>query len=289
MRDGLFLSVPPAVRLDKPVQLIAFQSGEQPLQCHFRHLVLVGRSAEATLIETYAGNKTSQPYFNNVVTEALLGENAQLDRYKVELESRAGYHIATFKSQQRKDSRLRNHGFSLGGQIARNETLTVLDDEGIDCELGGLYAADDERLVDHQVSVDHARPRSQSKQLFKGVLADRAKGVFCGRVHVHQDAQQTDAQQSNKNLLLSRSATINSKPVLEIFADDVKCSHGATVGQLDQEALYYLRARGIGKDQARHMLIDAFAAELIDRVRVEPLKPLLSAALADVLTTSGAR
>jgi Fe-S cluster assembly protein SufD len=271
-RDGLRLHAPAGLRVERPLQLLCINSGaERPQEIQLRHLLTVERSAEVTLIEHYVG-LDGRPTFCNVVSEIELGDNAQLDRYKIELEGERGYHVGRVEAAQGRDARLRSHVFSLSGQLIRDDFGSRLDGVGGDATFNGLFLADGERVVDHHTVVDHAVPNCTSNELYKGILGDKARGVFNGKVFVRQDAQGTAAQQSNKNLLLSRSATINTKPQLEIWADDVKCTHGATVGQLDGDALFYLRARGIGEEQAKSMLIRAFAAELLDGVRHLPLR-----------------
>jgi Fe-S cluster assembly protein SufD len=172
-----------------------------------------------------------------------------------------------------------SHSFTLGGKIVRNDVISILDGEGAECTLNGLYLADGDRLVDNHTTIDHAKPHCPSHEIYKGILGGRARAVFNGKIIVRQDAQKTDAKQTNRALLLSDSASINTKPQLEIFADDVKCTHGAAIGQLDEDALFYLQARGLSFNEARDMLIHAFAGEILDRVRVEPLKTALETEL----------
>ncbi len=278
-RDGLMLHAPAGLRVDKPLQLLCVQTGaERPLEIQLRHLLSIERGAEVTLIEHYVG-LDGHPTFCNVITEIELGENAKLDRYKVEVEGERGYHIGRVEGTQGRDAQLRSHVFSFGGQLLRDDFASRLEGAGSDTTFNGLFLVDGERLVDHHTAIDHAVPNCTSNELYKGILGDTSRGVFNGKVFVREGAQGTMAQQSNKNLLLSRAATINTKPQLEIWADDVKCTHGATVGQLDDEAMFYLRARGIGEEQAKSMLIRAFAAELLDGVRHLPLRMQLEAQL----------
>lgn len=278
-RDGLALRVPPKVALEKPVQAIYVTTAlKRPLEVQLRSLVELGQSASATLIESHVGLSAAQASFTNVVSEVVLGDDARLHRIKSEREGDDAFHVARFELRQGRDSSFRSHVFSLGGKLSRDDLDTRFDGQGGQCELYGLFFARNDHQVDHHTAVDHAVPRCRSVESYKGVLDDKARGVFNGKVFVREGAQQTDGQQSNKNLLLSESATINTKPQLEIFADDVKCTHGATVGQLDEEALYYLRARGIGLEQARGMLIRAFAAEVIEGVGHEALRERLESA-----------
>ena len=217
------------------------------------------------------------------MTEVFVGENAVLDHYKVQQESgrrvprrqhaRATARSATFSS----------HSFSLGGKLVRNDVIAILDGEGGECTLNGLYLADGERLVDNHTTIDHAKPHCPSHEVYKGILGGTARAVFNGKIIVRQDAQKTDAKQTNRALLLSDGATINTKPQLEIFADDVKCTHGAAIGQLDDDAIFYLRARGLTFAEARDMLIHAFAGQILDRVKIEPLRAALEAELYEQL------
>jgi Fe-S cluster assembly protein SufD len=220
-------------------------------------------------------------YFTNVVTEIVAGTNSVLDYYRVQEESKSSFHIATVQVQQERGSNVTSGVFARGGALARTDLNVVLDGEGCECTLNGLYQADGEQLVDNHTRIDHARPRCTSHELYKGLLAGRARGVFNGKIYVHRDAQKTDARQTNQTLLLSDEAVIDTKPQLEIYADDVKCTHGATVGQLDEEQVFYLRTRGIDKASARQLLTYAFANEILSRIRIEPLRDRLEAAIKE--------
>jgi len=218
-------------------------------------------------------------YFTNAVTEIALADNAIVDHYKVTQESAAAYHIATMQVRLARSSRFASHNVTLSGAIVRNDHNAVLADEGGECTLNGLYLAKDRQLVDNHTAIDHAMPHCNSHELYKGILDGRSRGVFNGKIFVRQDAQKTDAKQTNQTLLLSQEAQINTKPQLEIFADDVKCTHGATIGQLDAESLFYLRSRGIGEDDARSLLTYAFASDVIDRIKLEALRDGIHKAL----------
>jgi len=284
-RDGLALRVPAKVVLEQPLQVIYLTTAQkQSLEVQLRSLVEVGESAQVRLIESYVGLEGAQASFTNVVSEVTLGDNARLDRVKSEREGDATFHVGRFELRQGRDSSFRSHIFSLSGKLLRDDLNTRFEGEGGECELYGLFFASGDHLVDHHTVVDHAVPRCRSVESYKGVIDGKARGVFNGKVIVREDAQHTDSQQSNKNLLLSESATINSKPQLEIFADDVKCAHGATVGQLDEDALFYLRARGIGLEEARSMLIRAFAVEVTEGVHDEALREGLETAFVAQLT-----
>ena len=218
-------------------------------------------------------------YFTNTATEIVAGEEAVIDHTKIQEESLQAFHVATLAARLERGSRFTSHSVSFGGAILRNEIAAVLDGEGVDCVLDGLYMAVGQQLVDNHTRIEHARPHSQSREVYKGILDGSSHAVFSGRIFVHQDAQKTDAKQSNKNLLLSADAVVNTKPQLEIFADDVKCTHGATVGQLDEDALFYVRSRGLDLVSARGLLTYAFANEIIGRIQAEPVRALLQDAL----------
>ncbi len=234
-----------------------------------RNLFVAGENSQLTVVETYAG---TGPYFNCPVTELVAGPNAVVDHYKVQRESREAFHVATFQVQGERDSVPRSHSISLGGGLVRNDVNAVLAGEGIDCTLNGLYLVDGRQHVDNHMRVEHAKPHCASHELYKGVLDGKGRAVFNGLIHVHPGAQKTDAKQSNRNLLVSREAIANSNPQLEIYADDVKCTHGSTVGQLDEDAVFYLRSRGIGEEAARSLLTWAFASDIVERIKVEPVR-----------------
>jgi Fe-S cluster assembly protein SufD len=277
MTDGAFLYVPRGVVVEDPIHLLFLaDSEEQPFTYHPRTLILAEESSQVTVLETFIG---SGAYFTNAVTEIVLGENAVVDHYRSQCESNAAFHVATLQVQQAGDSNFRSHAVSLGGSLVRNDINAVLAGLGVESTLNGLYVARDRQHVDNHTAIDHAQPHCNSHELYKGILDDAATAVFNGKIFVRQDAQKTDAKQTNQNLLLSRDATINTKPQLEIFADDVRCTHGATVGQLDEDAIFYLRSRGIGLEEARSVLTYAFATDILHRIRVEPLQSALEAEL----------
>jgi Fe-S cluster assembly protein SufD len=286
-QDGAFISLPDDTQLDAPVHLLFLSSAaEKGATTHPRTLILVGKRSKMTVIENYVtiGNA---PCFTNSVTEIHLQDDAELEHCKVQMECSDCFHIATIQAQQRQNSRFTSHSISLGGKIARNDIKTSFIGEGCHSLLNGLYLGRDEQLVDHHTSVEHAKPRCQSHEFYHGVLDGNSRGVFNGKIFVHQDAQKTDAKQTNRNLLLSDSATIDTKPQLEIFAHDVKCTHGATVGQLDEQAIFYLRARGIGINAARQMLIYAFVSDVVNRISIEPVRRELDRILSERFGKSG--
>src|SRR5439155_12196054 len=218
-------------------------------------------------------------YFTNAVTEVAVGEGAVVEYNRVQEENEAAYHIANVQFQQARSSRVHATTLAFGGALVREDSGTVLNGEGSECTLNGLYITLDRQHVDNHTVIDHAKPHCSSRELYKGVLDGSSTGVFNGKIIVRQDAQKTDSKQSNKNLLLSEGAAINTKPQLEIYADDVKCTHGATIGQIDAEALFYLRSRGIGVNEARALLTQAFASDVIDKIKFAPLREHLKDAL----------
>jgi Fe-S cluster assembly protein SufD len=270
--DGAFIFVPAGVAVAEPVQLIyissAKNSGETILP---RNLVIAEANSKLTVVESYisTGNVA---YFTNAVTEILAGDNAAVEHIKLQDEAADAFHIATIAGEFGRASNVTVHSFALGAKLSRTNIRTKLAGEGLECILNGLYLTRNEQLADHHMIVEHAQPHCASHEYFNGILDDKSKGVFHGRIYVHPIAQKTDAKQTNKNLLLSDDATADTKPQLEIYADDVKCTHGATIGQLNDESIFYLRSRGIGTDTARQMLIHAFAGEIIERVKCEPVR-----------------
>jgi Fe-S cluster assembly protein SufD len=279
LRDGAFVFVPRGKVVEETIHLLFVSTASGgPTVSHPRALIVAGESSQVRLVESYAG-PDGKVYFTNAVTEVVAGENAVVDHYKVQRESRRAFHLAAMHVHQARSSTFASHNFVLGGALVRNDVTAVLGAEGCECTLNGLYAGHGDQLIDNHTRIEHARPHCASHELYKGILDGKAHGVFNGKIHVHPDAQKTDAKQTNQTLLLSDDATINTKPQLEIYADDVKCTHGATVGQLDAEALFYLRARGIDRESARALLTYAFANDIIGRVKVEPLRARLEEAL----------
>jgi Fe-S cluster assembly protein SufD len=270
--DGAFLSLPPGVALEEPIHLVYLATGaDRNRASHPRNLIAIAESASAVVVERYAtlGNGD---HITNTVTEVVLGDDAQLDHVTLERESERAFHIGTLSARLGRNSRFRSHAISLGAALTRNEIEVVLAGVGAECVLNGLFMASGERHVDNQTTIDHAEPHGTSRELYKGILDGRSKGVFNGKIIVRPDAQKTNAQQSNPNLLLSDGAEINTRPNLEIHADDVKCTHGSTVGHLDDDALFFLQSRGIGGEEARQMLSQAFASEVIDRIPSAPVR-----------------
>jgi Fe-S cluster assembly protein SufD len=279
LNDGAFVFLPRNKVVEEPIHLLflATASGE-PTVAHPRNLVVASENSQARIVETYA-SLSERVSFTNAVTEIVVEPGAIVDHYKLQRESKAAFHVATLQIHMDRGSNLSSHGLTFGGMLTRNEINAVLDAEGCECTLNGLYLAGGEQLIDNHTRIDHAKPHCASHELYKGILDGKAKGVFNGKIFVHQDAQKTDAKQTNQTLLLSDDAVINTKPQLEIYADDVKCTHGATVGQLDPNALFYLRSRGLGLDEARSLLTYAFANDIIGRIKIEPLRAQLEEAL----------
>jgi Fe-S cluster assembly protein SufD len=224
-----------------------------------------------TVVESYL-SAANVAYFTNAVTELIAGDHARVEHVKFQDEAASAYHIATIHGQFGRASNVRIHSFALGAKLSRNNIRAKLGGEGLECILNGLYLTRNEQLADHHMVVEHAQPHCASHEYFNGILDDRSKGVFHGRILVQPIAQKTDAKQTNKNLLLSDEATADTKPQLEIYADDVKCTHGATVGQLNEESIFYLRSRGLSTETARQMLIHAFAGEVIERIQHEAVR-----------------
>jgi len=271
--DGAFIHLQKDAQIESPIQLLFINTA--PLSApHVRNLVLLEEGARASLVESYV-SLTDDTYLTNVVTEIIAKENAALDHYKEQLESQTAYHIATTQIQAQENANVESHTFTFGGAISRHDANAVMDGEHIEVTLNGLYVAGRTQLMDNHTVMDHAKPNCHSFEEYVGVLDGKAVGVFNGKIFVRQDAQKTDAKQSNRALLLSRDAEVNTKPQLEIFADDVKCTHGATVGELDDEALFYLRARGISAANARDMLVYAFAQAVLNNVAIPSLREQL--------------
>jgi Fe-S cluster assembly protein SufD len=261
--DGAFVSVPQGVVLENPIQLLFVATNQEQIAAQPRNIIAAGIDSQFKIVETYIG-LAKNIYLTNTVTEIVLGENSIVEHDKFQVEGINAYHIGT--------TRYTSTSVSLGGSIVRNNITARFDAEGAECMLNGLSLGIGNQVIDNHTVIDHAMPRCASHELYKSILDGSSKGVFNGKVFVRKDAQKTDAKQTNKTLLLSDEATIDTKPQLEIFADDVKCTHGATIGQLDDEQIFYLRSRGIDLDAARDILTSAFAGDVIDRIAVEQLR-----------------
>ncbi len=280
--DGAFIHLPAGVELERPIQLVFVSGSEGRSTLSAPRILIVAEAASrATVVEQYLGDGGAS--LSCPVSEIVLAEDAVLDHVVVQEEEISAHHLAVRQIRLAAASRYSAQTLSLGGALTRSDIGVVLDGEGVEASLDGLYLADGVQQADTHLTVRHARPDCSSHQLYKGILAGSARAVFNGRIIVDQDAQKTDANQSNRNLLLSDSATVHSNPQLEIFADDVRCTHGSTVGRLDEQAVFYLRSRGIARDEAIRMLTLAFAREVLERVPVEALRERLELVVASRL------
>lgn len=270
--DGAVVVIPPGCRLTQPIYLI-YVSGamKHPVVSYPRTLILLGADSEAKIVESYAGANGGK-YFCNAVTELIAAGDSVAHHYRLQNEGEAAFHMGTLAAHLDRGSHLTAHALTLSGALVRNNVHVSLDGEGAECVLNGLYLGDGKQHIDNFTEIEHAKPRATSLELYKGILDGASRGVFNGRIVVHKDAQKSDARQTNRNLLLSADAAVNTKPQLEIYADDVKCSHGSTIGQLDPDALFYLRSRGLGPDEARSLLSFAFASEMVGRIQIDTLR-----------------
>ncbi|OGB21061.1 MAG: Fe-S cluster assembly protein SufD [Burkholderiales bacterium RIFCSPLOWO2_02_FULL_57_36] len=273
MADGAWLHVPRGVAIDEPIHLL-FLTTVSGAAIHPRNVIVAEEGAHATVIEHYAGNEDAA-YFNNAVTQIFAAGNAAIEHYKLQQESARAFHIAGIHARQRQASRFESHSITFGAALARNDITTIFDAAGCETTLNGLYLIGGRQHADNHTCIDHAAPHGTSQEYYRGVLDGAARAVFNGKVIVRPGAQKTNARQSNHNLLLSRDAEVDTKPQLEIHADDVQCTHGATVGQLDDTQLFYLRSRGIEEAMARNLLVHAFAHDVIERIRVQSLRSRL--------------
>ena len=272
MQDGAVVRIPKDEIVERPIHLLYVTDANAAKgMMHPRNLVLVGRNASATVIESYVSTSDAM-YFTNAVTEVSIEAGATLRHYKIQREAHRAFHVGTTEARQARDSHFVSFSFASGADLSRTNVYTTLAGEGCGTTLNGLYLLDGEQHGDHQTQVIHAEPNCFSRELYKGILDGRSHGVFNGKVYVHPIAQKTDGKQTNNTLLLSATAHIDTKPQLEIFADDVKCTHGATVGQIDRTALFYLESRGINAAQARRLLTYAFAADVLETIEVAAVK-----------------
>lgn len=288
LQDGIVVVVPPRLVVETPIQILFLSTptNGRPGVSHPRLLIVAGESSQVSIVERYAG--TGGPSFSNGLTEVALSPNAVVDHYKLQEEPAEAFHIGVMHLRADRNSNFSSHSLTFGGALVRNDVVAVLDGEGIDCTLNGLYLARGRQLIDNHTTIDHAKPHCGSHEIYKGILAEQSRAVFNGKIVVRPDAQKTDAKQTNKALLLSDDAQVNTKPQLEIFANDVKCTHGAAIGQLDEDAMFYLRSRGLGVSEARIMLIHAFAGDILSRVKITPLREHLQSALSERLPHSAA-
>jgi Fe-S cluster assembly protein SufD len=286
--DGLFIHIAKGAVIEEPIELLIHSSANgHPTVSHPRILIVAEPDSHATIIERYEASPAPStqhptPSFTNPVTEIVAGAHSVIDHYKLQTEGPHAFHVSTLQIQLGRDTNFRSHALSFGGALVRNDINAVLS-EGCECTLNGLYLAAGDQHIDNHTSIDHAKPHAASHELYKGILEGHSSAVFNGKILVRKDAQKTDAKQTNKNLVLSEDAVINTKPELQILADDVRCTHGATIGQLDSEAIFYLQSRGIGLADARNLLIFAFARDIVDRIKVAPLREQLERILLEKL------
>jgi len=272
MQDGAYIRVPGGVELEEPIHLLFISTSDSgPVVSYPRNLVVAGRGARASVVESYVGPHHDL-YFTDAVTEIVAGESTAIDHYKLQRESEKAYHVAVVQGDLGRYARLGSWNISLGGALVRNDLGALLGAEGGEVNLEGLYITGGTQHVDNHTLIDHASPHCASHELYKGVLDDRSRGVFDGTIIVRQDAQKTDAHQTNRNLLVSENALVDSTPRLQILADDVKCTHAATIGQIDEDQMFYLRSRAISQEAARNLLIQAFVSEVLHTMRIGPLR-----------------
>ena len=286
--DGAVVYIPAETIVEKPIHILYVTDSEAAKGVtHPRTLIVAERHSVSTIIESYVslGDAT---YFTNAVTEIQVMDGARLDHYRIERESERSYHVGTTEVRQGRDSRYHSFSFATGGALARVNLYTVLGGEGGETLMNGLYMLDGTQHIDHQTRIEHAAPNCASREVYKGIMDDASHGVFNGKVYVHPEAQKTDGKQTNNNVLLSETARADTKPQLEIFADDVKCTHGATVGRLDDVALFYLRSRGIGVELAKTLLTYAFAADVLERIDQPEVRQALEALTLERFVGGGA-
>jgi len=287
MNDGVVITVDSGVDIKKSIEVLVINTGETAnLATHLRNVIVMADNSKATIIEHYVG-LTDEVSLTNVVTEAVLATNAELNHYKLQQESSNAFHIATLAAKQGSKSQWKTNNISLGAKLARNDIHTQLLGEQSHVVMDGLYLSNNEQHVDNHTRIDHTVPNTTSEELYKGVLDDNSHAVFNGKVIVHKDAQKTDANQQNQNLLISRGCEIDTKPEMEIYADDVKCAHGSTVGQINEDHLFFLRARGLDEVSARSLLTYAFAVDVLNRIPSEEIRQAFSTVIEQRLPQGG--
>ncbi len=287
MNDGAYIHIADNASLELPIHLMFFSSGkEQTITSQARILIMAGAGSQAKVIESYH-SVTDNVYFNNITTEIKTGENASIEHYKLQQENNKAFHIATLQVDQAKDSTFTSFSISMGARIARNDINAWMGDEGATCNLYGLYITEGRQHSDFHTRIDHVKPHCNSSEFYKGILDGHSRAVFNGQVHIYPDAQKSAAEQGNNNLLLSRNAEVDTKPQLEIHADDVTASHGATVGQLDDDMMFYLRSRGIDYNSAQALLVYGFAHDIVEKMTIESLRYYLEVALVKRIPNVG--
>lgn len=272
MEDGVFIHVPKGAVIEDVVEILFyFSSPEEALVAHPRNLIVCGENSQVNFVESYAG-AAGHVYFHNAVTEVVMEQSAVIQHYKIQRESEAAFHMGDHHLSQKRDSHFDSFNFAVGGRLSRSDLYVLMAEEHVETTLNGVYLGHGNQHIDNHTWMDHAKANCHSYELYKGILDGKSSGVFNGRIMVRQDAQKTDAIQSNHCLLLTDEATINTRPQLEIFADDVKCTHGATIGQLETLAVFYLQSRGIDEETARAILIAAFATEVAEVIKSVPVR-----------------
>ena len=274
-QDGAHIEIPAGKIVDGFIHLLFIGNGDG-IWSHPRNVIVVGANAQVTIVESYVG---SGAYFTNAVTEIVAGENAIVDHSRLQCEAEDAFHVGNVFIEQQRSSNVTSRSVQIGAALSRVETHVALAGEGASIVLDGLFTGTRAQHLDNRTVIDHIQPHCESYELYKGILDQNARGVFDGRIIVRPDAQKTVSKQENRNLLLSESAVVDSKPTLEIHNDDVKCNHGSTIGQIEQEPLFYLRSRGISEEDARNLLVHAFASQIVDRIKIEPVREQIRRAL----------
>jgi len=282
-QNGIYIHVPDGLVVDRPLHLLNIAHADKaPIVISPQKIIVAGANSKVTVIETYQQFTDSlQTYFTNTVTQLVLKQNAIVDHYKIQDEGAHAFFINNTEVEQMRDSNYNSYVIDLGGKLVRNNLSSILKDSGTNTNLYGIYVGTNKQHIDNQTFIDHAYPNCNSNELYKGIITDNAKGVFNGKIMVRKDAQKTNAFQKNHSLVLSKNASMNSKPQLEIFADDVKCSHGATIGQLNEDALYYMRSRGLSKSEAVSVLKQAFLTEITDLITIDIVRKKVEQMLID--------
>lgn len=289
--DGAYVHIPRGVALEEPIHLLFVSTAgpaAAPTMSHPRNLIVVEEEGQASVVEDYVSYGAQIPAFSNAVTELVARGSSNVEHTLIEREHVESFNFSTLRIEQARSANVASHSLLAGGALVRNNVHPVLGGKGAECLISGLFVGSGRQHLDNYMLVEHVSPHCSSRQFYNGILDQRAHGVFHGRIIVHKDAQKTDAKQTNRNLLLDDNAQIDTKPQLEIYADDVKCTHGATIGQIEENALFYLRARGIGEVEARHLLLEAFAAECLGRMKSGVVRGYAQSAIEDrLLALSG--
>lgn len=273
VQDGAFIGVSPNAVVDQPIHVIYISDdAAEDTIISPRTLIVADHHSEVAVVESFISSKDDTTYFSNAVSEVYLAPSAQVKHYKIQRQNQKSFHVGNTHVYQKADSNYESFSFAIGSALSRTNIDTMLDGAGAHATLNGLYMVDGEQVVDHQTRIEHIAPSCTSHEIYKGIVDGHSKGVFNGKVYVHPEAQKTDGKQTSNNLILSDFAEINSKPELEIYADDVRCTHGATIGRLDDTSLFYLKSRGIDASTARKLLTYAFAAEVLEEMTLEPIK-----------------